>query len=148
MPAWRVLLTRSGCRVIIAAIPPPNAYTAQINARRRANEPNTSTGLRLSPGQAGSVIGYLTLLCRSGRSGNGSPRSRLVFGRALRLDYLGDKAPVRRPALDQRLRFIHESIRQRVTAHIAHRERLPFPFENKINAAGETANGACRYGSA
>src|ERR1700722_9391989 len=90
----------------------------------------------------------VVLLCRSGRSSNGSPRSRLVFGRALRLNYLGDKAPVRRPALDQRLRFIHEGVRQRITAHIAHRERLPFPFEDKINAAGETSNAARRHGSA
>src|SRR5580692_7075302 len=44
MPAWLVLLTRSGCRVTMAAIPPPKAYAAQINARRRANEPNTSSG--------------------------------------------------------------------------------------------------------
>src|ERR1700688_639929 len=105
-------------------------------------------GSAYPPAKPGPLLGYLTLLCRSGRSGNGSPRSRLVFGRTLRLYYLGDKAPVRRPALDQRLRFIHESIRQRVTAHIAHRERLAFPLENKINAASEMANAARRHGSA
>src|SRR5579862_2230653 len=43
-PACRALFTSSGCRVIIAAIPPANAYAAQTNARTRAKDPNTSKG--------------------------------------------------------------------------------------------------------
>src|SRR5260370_2127234 len=43
IPAWRVLLTSRGWRVTIAAMPPPNAYTAHTNARISAKEPNTST---------------------------------------------------------------------------------------------------------
>src|SRR5580692_2290872 len=88
------------------------------------------------------------LLCRSRRSGNGSPRSRLVLGRALRLDYFGDKAPIRLPALHQGLRFIDEGIGQRVAAYIAYGKGLPFPFENKINAASETVNAAGHNGAA
>src|ERR1700694_6284735 len=42
IPAWRVLLISSGWRVIIAAMPPPNAYTAQTNAKMSAKVPNTS----------------------------------------------------------------------------------------------------------
>src|SRR5882762_11164955 len=42
MPACRVLFTSSGCRVMMAAMPPTNAYTAQTNASRSVNEPNTS----------------------------------------------------------------------------------------------------------
>src|SRR2546429_4571534 len=42
MPACLVLLISSGCRVKIAAMPPPNAYTAHTNAKTSAKEPNTS----------------------------------------------------------------------------------------------------------
>src|SRR2546423_1133945 len=49
MPACRVLLTSSGCRVKIAAIPPPNAYTAHTNAKTSAKEPNTSMATPLLP---------------------------------------------------------------------------------------------------
>src|SRR2546427_4686897 len=43
IPAWRVLLTKRGWRVTIAAMPPTKAYTAHTNAKRSAKEPNTST---------------------------------------------------------------------------------------------------------
>src|SRR6267154_4513013 len=49
IPAWRVLLISSGWRVIIAAIPPPNAYTAHTNAKTSAKEPNTSMATPLLP---------------------------------------------------------------------------------------------------
>src|ERR1700747_1157585 len=45
IPACLVLLISSGCRVMMAAMPPPNAYTAQINAKTNAKEPNTSTAV-------------------------------------------------------------------------------------------------------
>src|SRR6266851_10301775 len=45
IPACRVLLISSGWRVMIAAMPPPNAYTAHTNARMSAKEPNTSTAI-------------------------------------------------------------------------------------------------------
>src|SRR5439155_1633559 len=53
MPACRVLLISSGCRVKIAAIPPPNAYTAHTNAKTSAKEPNTSMATPLPPGDSG-----------------------------------------------------------------------------------------------
>src|SRR6266478_696134 len=53
IPAWRVLLISSGCRVIIAAMPPPNAYTAHITAKTSAKEPNTSTATPPLPGRPG-----------------------------------------------------------------------------------------------
>src|SRR6266436_4318951 len=52
IPAWRVLLISSGCRVSIAAMPPPNAYTAHINAKTSAKEPNTSTATPPIPRRA------------------------------------------------------------------------------------------------
>src|SRR2546429_186828 len=55
MPACRVLLISSGCRVKIAAIPPPNAYTAHTNAKTSAKEPNTSMATPLPPGDSGSA---------------------------------------------------------------------------------------------
>src|SRR5579884_1172950 len=45
IPACRALLIKRGCRVVIAKMPPTNAYAAQTNARSSANEPNTSTEL-------------------------------------------------------------------------------------------------------
>src|SRR5712692_2329257 len=43
IPAWRVLLISSGCRGIIAPLPPPNASTPHMKAKTSAKEPNTST---------------------------------------------------------------------------------------------------------
>src|SRR5216684_9241399 len=45
IPAWRVLLISSGWRVTIAAMPPPNAYTAHTNARTSAKDPNISMAI-------------------------------------------------------------------------------------------------------
>src|SRR6266478_2449552 len=51
IPACRVLLISSGWRVIIAAMPPPNAYTAHTNAKMSAKVPNTSIATPLPPGR-------------------------------------------------------------------------------------------------
>src|SRR5215472_14068072 len=61
IPAWRVLLTSSGWRVTIAAMPPTKAYNAHINARRSAKDPNTSTALAPLPQFARGC--YMLLCC-------------------------------------------------------------------------------------
>src|SRR5438105_1201159 len=51
IPACRVLLTKRGCRVSMAAIPPTKAYTAHTNASTSAKEPNKSTETSTLPRQ-------------------------------------------------------------------------------------------------
>ena len=142
MPACRVLLTSRGWRVMIAAMPPPNAYTAQINARINANEPNTSTGiLRLSPGQAGPLHCALRRVACRGEWQRVPPGCRFVLRRALRLDVFGDETAIRRAALDQRLRLINESIRQWVTARHNSPEATSLPLAAQNPRARR--NGEC-----
>src|SRR5580692_8484356 len=162
MPACRVLLTRRGCRVRIAKIPPTNAYTAQINANSSANEPNTSTESlfpRVNPhttryktavaeghGTSCPFLLHRTLRARIARHTGGLRRwigrgRRFILRRALRLNLLRRKMPVPlEAALDQRLRFINESVRQRIAPDVTHRKLLPFAIEHKIHASLRPAN--------
>src|SRR5467141_5463648 len=63
---------------------------------------------------------------------------RFVFRRALCLHVFGYKAAVvRQTAFHQRLRLVDKSVRQRLAAHIGHRQQLPLSGQNKIHAAGK-----------
>src|SRR5262249_47652845 len=46
------------------------------------------------------------------------------------------------PPLNERLRIVDKSVRQRVVAHIADRQGLPLAFQDKIHAAGRAVNTA------
>src|SRR5258708_6949902 len=154
IPACRALLISSGWRVMIAAMPPPNAYTAQINARTSAKEPNTSTTMPPIPRR--SRVPYIpppisrplhsTTFGSVGRSAAFSARRSFILGSAFRLDNFGDKASLRTgAALHKGLRFVYKCIRQRVSADVANGERLPFSLQHKINAALEVSNASRRH---
>lgn len=68
----------------------------------------------------------------------GRCRSRLpsgrcfILGRALGLDMLRHESPVcSRPSFDQRLRIVHERVRQRIAAYVADRQGLTLPGPNE-----------------
>src|SRR5438309_10551166 len=133
MPAWRALLTSSGWRVRMAAMPPRNAYPAHRNAMSNAKEPKTSTAVRL-PHRAlpsGALQLHCAGLCRIGlavATGRG-----FVFRRALGLHVLGYKAAViSQAAFDQRLRFVDKRVRQRFAADITHGQQLPLTREREV----------------
>src|SRR6267154_4523612 len=98
IPACRVLLISSGWRVIIAAMPPPNAYTAQTNAKTSAKEPNTSTANPPIPRR--SRAPYLPHLhpARFGGARSGATLASgrcFILGSAFRLHHFGDKSSFR-----------------------------------------------------
>ena len=79
----------------------------------------------------------------------GAARCGLVLRSALRLYVLGHKAAViAHPALDKSLRIIFEGIRQRISAHVADREPLPFALQHKINSPGIAMNASRLNGAA
>src|SRR5271166_3651906 len=141
IPACRVLFTRRGCRVRIAAMPPTNAYTAQTNASRSAKEPNTSTEtsiLHLAQTRTLHGAGLRRARCCA----RSASRIRFVFGGAFCLHTLSHKGAITRPAFYQRLRTICKSIRQGISAHVADGKLLPLSFQHKIDPAGRTADAA------
>src|SRR5216684_7840358 len=78
---------------------------------------------------------------RISRRGFSSARCFLVLGRALCLHMVGDKAAFGgRLALNQRLRFVHKSVRQRIAPNITHRQSLAFAFQHKIDSPGHAVN--------
>ena len=55
-----------------------------------------------------------------------------ILGRALGLDMLRHESPVcSRPSFDQRLRIVHERVRQRIAAYVADRQGLTLPGPNE-----------------
>src|SRR6266480_1362134 len=71
----------------------------------------------------------------------GASRCCLILGSAFSLNYLGDKSAVRvGVALHQGLGLVYKSIRQRIAADVTDRQGLPFPFQHKINPAGNVVN--------
>src|SRR5260370_22781800 len=147
IPAWRVLLISSGWRVIIAAMPPPNAYTAHTNAKMSAKVPNTSIATPLPPGTPGAL--HATSLGGLGRGDTFTTRRCFILGSAFRLNNLGDKSSIcSGVALHEGLGLVYKCVWQRVGADVTDRHRLPFPLQHKINAAGEVANTSAGDGPA
>jgi hypothetical protein len=85
----------------------------------------------------------------SGLSGRTSRWRRFILGRALRLDALRYKTPIfSKASFHQCLRLVNERVRQRIAAHITHRQRLPFSLQNEINAPRQSVNAPRLNGAA
>src|SRR5208283_1347753 len=144
MPAWRVLLTSNGCRVMMAAMPPTNAYTAQTNASRSVNEPNTSISLPPLPPKVfllfalhAALLGY-TGTCSLVSAGRG-----FVLGSAFGLNVFGNELAVgTRTAFNESLRFVNESVWKRICANVADRKGLAFLFKHEVRMTRGMTNAA------
>lgn len=66
---------------------------------------------------------------------------RLILGRALGLDLLRHKTSILREAsFYQRLGLVHKCVRQRITAHVTHSQRLTFSLQHEINPSRQPVN--------
>src|SRR5271165_163842 len=150
VPDCRALLIKSGWRVMIAAMPPTKAYTAQTNASRSAKDPNTSMNYALPiPEPLGATRrgGLHAALLRHPRRRSRTARRGFILGRALGLNVLRHKTTVGiGTPFHQRLSLVREGVRQRIRADVTDRQRLALLFQLEIHTAGHVLNRPRHHG--